>query len=94
MLHEFKDFCLARSEACTWLAERKFFPVRIAFRTGGTLIFQIFFQFKMVFPDWHGYLVGFGLGRGENWHNGCPFSMKPSERSTIMADKRIKKRTR
>jgi hypothetical protein len=57
---EFKQFCMARSKTCDWLAGRKFFYLftcEYCFSHWCTLFFQCFFQFKMVFDDWRGYLV-------------------------------------
>lgn len=60
VFREFKDFCTARSKTCNWVAERKFFYLftcEYCFSHWCTVFFQLFFQFKMVFDDWRGYLV-------------------------------------
>ena len=60
VFREFKEYCTSRSKACESLARRKFFYLftcEYCFSHWCTLFFQLFFQFKMAFEDWRGYLV-------------------------------------
>ena len=62
---EFRDFCLAESHACRRIYQRKFFYLftcEYCFSHYVTVIFLIITRYKLLFPDWRGYLIaGFSL---------------------------------
>jgi hypothetical protein len=60
IFREMHDYCVDRSRACNRLLKRKFFYLftcEYCFSHWCTLLFQLFFQFKLVYDDWRGYLV-------------------------------------
>ncbi len=65
VFREPREFCIERSKKCRRLFERKFFYLftcEYCFSHYVTLLFLIIFRFKLIFPDWRGYLVaGFSL---------------------------------
>jgi hypothetical protein len=65
VFREPREFCVERSKRCRRLFERKFFYLftcEYCFSHYVTLFFLIIFRFKLIFPDWRGYLVaGFSL---------------------------------
>jgi hypothetical protein len=59
---EVREFCTHRSRTCRRLAERKFFYLftcEYCLSHWAALAFECLFQFRMVFDDWRGYLVGY-----------------------------------
>lgn len=61
VFRELKDFCSSRSKTCNRLVERKFFYLftcEYCFSHWCALAFELIFQFKMIFDDWRGYVVG------------------------------------
>lgn len=61
IFREPRDFCVERSQACRRLFERKFFYLftcEYCFSHYVTLFFLIITRYKLLFPDWRGYLVG------------------------------------
>ncbi len=65
VVREFRDFCLAESRTCRRIYERKFFYLftcEYCFSHYVTVIFLIITRYKLLFPDWRGYLMaGFSL---------------------------------
>ena len=62
VFRETKEYCQRRSKACQWIVERKFFYLftcEYCFSHWCTLVFLLFFRFKLVFDDYRGYLVSF-----------------------------------
>ena len=62
VFREAREFCVDRSQTCRTLAARKFFYLftcEYCFSHWCALGFQFVFQFRLVFDDWRGYLVGF-----------------------------------
>jgi len=65
VVREFRDFCLAESKTCRRIYERKFFYLftcEFCFSHYVTAAFLIITCYKLLFPDWRGYLMaGFSL---------------------------------
>lgn len=65
VFREPREFCVERSKRCRRLFERKFFYLftcEYCFSHYVTLLFLLIFRFKLIYPDWRGYLVaGFSL---------------------------------
>jgi hypothetical protein len=65
VVREFRDVCLARSRTCRSIYERKFFYLftcEYCFSHYVTAVFLVITRFKLLFPDWRGYLIaGFSL---------------------------------
>jgi hypothetical protein len=65
VVREFHDFCVANSKTCRFIFERKFFYLFICeycFSHYVTAVFLIITRYKLLFPDWRGYLIaGFSL---------------------------------
>jgi len=65
VLREFHDFCLAKSKTCRRISERKFFYLftcEYCFSHYVTVAFLVITRYKLLFPDWRGYLIaGFSL---------------------------------
>ena len=62
VFRELQDFCTECSRSCRWLVARKFFYLftcEYCFSHWCALAFQFLFQFRMVFEDWRGLLVGY-----------------------------------
>jgi hypothetical protein len=65
VIREFRDYCIAESKTCRRIYERKFFYLftcEYCFSHYVTAIFLIITRYKLLFPDWRGYLIaGFAL---------------------------------
>jgi hypothetical protein len=65
VLREFRDYCLAESHTCRRIYQRKFFYLftcEYCFSHYVTVIFLVITRYKLLFPDWRGYLIaGFSL---------------------------------
>jgi hypothetical protein len=65
VVREFHDFCVANSKTCRFIFERKFFYLftcEYCFSHYVTAVFLIITRYKLLFPDWRGYLIaGFSL---------------------------------
>ena len=65
VVREFRDVCLAKSTTCRRVYERKFFYLftcEYCFSHYVTAIFLVITRYKLLFPDWRGYLIaGFSL---------------------------------
>jgi|ERR1035438_7594126 hypothetical protein len=65
VLREFRDHCVAKSKTCRAIYERKFFYLftcEYCFSHYVTAVFLIITRYKLLFPDWRGYLIaGFSL---------------------------------
>ncbi len=65
VFREPREFCVERSKRCRRLFERKLFYLftcEYCFSHYVTLVFLFIFRFKLIFPDWRGYLTaGFSL---------------------------------
>ena len=65
VVREFRDVCLAKSTTCRGIYERKFFYLftcEYCFSHYVTAAFLIITRFKLLYPDWRGYLIaGFAL---------------------------------
>ena len=65
VFREFHDFCLAKSKTCRRIYERKFFYLftcEYCFSHYVTAVFLGITRYKLLFPDWRGYLIaGFSL---------------------------------
>jgi hypothetical protein len=65
VVREFRDVCLAKSTTCRRVYERKFFYLftcEYCFSHYVTALFLIITRYKLVFPDWRGYLIaGFSI---------------------------------
>jgi hypothetical protein len=62
VFREAREFCAGRSRTCRRLLHRKFFYLftcEYCFSHWVALGLQFVFQFRMVFDDWRGYLVGY-----------------------------------
>jgi hypothetical protein len=60
VVREFRDFCIARSKTCRRIYERKFFYLftcEYCFSHYVTAAFLIRTRFKLLYPDWRGYLI-------------------------------------
>lgn len=61
VFREPREFCVGRSQSCRRWYERKFFYLftcEYCFSHYVTFIFLIITNFKLLFDDWRGYLVG------------------------------------
>ncbi|HXB62656.1 MAG TPA: hypothetical protein VNU94_07405 [Acidobacteriaceae bacterium] len=65
VVREFRDLCLAKSKTCRRIYERKFFYLftcEYCFSHYVTAIFLLITRYKLLYPDWRGYLIaGFSL---------------------------------
>lgn len=65
VVREFRDVCLGKSTTCRKIYERKFFYLftcEYCFSHYVTAVFLVITQFKLLYPDWRGYLIaGFSL---------------------------------
>jgi hypothetical protein len=65
VVREFRDYCVAESKVCRGIYERKFFYLftcEYCFSHYVTAAFLIITRFKLLYPDWRGYLIaGFSL---------------------------------
>ena len=65
LFREFREHCLAKSQTCRRIYERKFFYIftcEYCFSHYVTAAFLIITRFRLLFPDWRGYLIaGFSL---------------------------------
>jgi hypothetical protein len=65
IFREFHDLCQAKSAGCQRLYQRKFFYLftcEYCFSHYVTIAFLIITRYKLLFPDWRGYLIsGFSL---------------------------------
>jgi hypothetical protein len=61
VFREPREWCIRRSENCNRLLQRKFFYLftcEYCFSHYVTIFFLIVTRFKLLYPDWRGYLVG------------------------------------
>jgi hypothetical protein len=65
VVREFHDLCVANSKTCRFIFERKFFYLftcEYCFSHYVTAAFLIITRYKLLYPDWRGYLIaGFSL---------------------------------
>jgi hypothetical protein len=65
VVREFRDVCLGKSTTCRRIYERKFFYLftcEYCFSHYVAAVFLIITRFKLLYPDWRGYLIaGFSL---------------------------------
>jgi len=65
VVREFRDICLAKSKTCRSIYERKFFYLftcEYCFSHYVTAAFLLITRYKLLYPDWRGYLIaGFSL---------------------------------
>jgi hypothetical protein len=65
VVREFRDYCLAESHTCRCIYQRKFFYLftcEYCFSHYVTAIFLVITRYKLLYPDWRGYLIaGFSL---------------------------------
>jgi hypothetical protein len=65
IFREPREWCQNKSQSCRKLVERKFFYLftcEYCFSHYVTAIFLVITRFKLLFPDWRGYLIsGFAL---------------------------------
>jgi hypothetical protein len=65
VVREFRDVCLGKSTTCRRIYERKFFYLftcEYCFSHYVAAAFLIITRFKLLYPDWRGYLIaGFAL---------------------------------
>jgi hypothetical protein len=65
VVREFRDVCLGKSTTCRRIYERKFFYLftcEYCFSHYVTAVFLVITRFKLLYPDWRGYLIaGFSL---------------------------------
>jgi len=65
VVREFRDICLAKSKTCRRIYERKFFYLftcEYCFSHYVTAAFLLITRYKLLYPDWRGYLIaGFSL---------------------------------
>jgi hypothetical protein len=60
VFREPREFCKRRSQSCKKLVERKFFYLftcEYCFSHYVTAIFLVITRFKLLYPDWRGYLL-------------------------------------
>jgi len=60
ILREFREACQAKSESCRRLYQRKFFYLftcEYCFSHYVVVAFLIITRYKLLFPDWRGYLI-------------------------------------
>jgi hypothetical protein len=65
LFKEFHDSCLEKSKSCRTLYQRKFFYLftcEFCFSHYVTALFLVITRYKLLFPDWRGYVIsGFSL---------------------------------
>jgi hypothetical protein len=65
VVREFHDYCVANSKTCRFIFERKFFYLftcEYCLSHYVTAVFLIITRYKLLVPDWRGYLIaGFSL---------------------------------
>jgi hypothetical protein len=65
VVREFRDVCLGKSTTCRRIYERKFFYLftcEYCFSHYVTAVLLLITRFKLLYPDWRGYLIaGFSL---------------------------------
>jgi hypothetical protein len=65
LVREFRDVCLGKSTTCRKIYERKFFYLftcEYCFSHYVAALFLLITRFKLLYPDWRGYLIaGFSL---------------------------------
>ena len=65
VLRELRDYCVRESKTCRRIYQRKFFYLftcEFCFSHYVTAVFLFITRFKLLFPDWRGYLMaGFSL---------------------------------
>ena len=65
VVREFRDVCLAKSATCRRVYERKFFYLftcEYCLSHYVTAVFLLITRYKLLFPDWRGYLIaGFSM---------------------------------
>lgn len=65
VVREFRDYCLRESHTCRRIYQRKFFYLftcEYCFSHYVTVMFLVITRYKLLFPDWRGYLIaGFSL---------------------------------
>ncbi len=65
VVREFHDLCVTNSKICRRIVERKFFYLftcEYCFSHYVTAVFLFITRYKLLFPDWRGYLIaGFSL---------------------------------
>jgi hypothetical protein len=60
VVREIRDYCVAESETCRLIVERKFFYLftcEYCFSHYVTAAFLVITRYKLLFPDWRGYLI-------------------------------------
>jgi hypothetical protein len=60
VVREFRDFCVTRSKTCRRIYERKFFYLftcEYCFSHYVTAAFLVLTRFKLLYPDWRGYVI-------------------------------------
>jgi hypothetical protein len=60
VLREFRDYCVRESKTCRRIYERKFFYLftcEFCFSHYVTAAFLVLTRFKLLFPDWRGYVI-------------------------------------
>ena len=61
VLRELRDYCVAESKTCKRIYERKFFYLftcEYCLSHYVTAAFLIITRYKLLYPDWRGYLIG------------------------------------
>ena len=65
VVREFRDVCLGKSTTCRRIYQRKFFYLftcEYCFSHYVAAVFLVMTRFKLLYPDWRGYLIaGFSL---------------------------------
>src|ERR1700690_2053830 len=65
VVREFHDYCVSHSKTCRRIFERKFFYLftcEYCFSHYVTAVILVITRYKLLFPDWRGYLIaGFSL---------------------------------
>lgn len=65
IFREFRETCVSKSSSCHRLYQRKFFYLftcEYCFSHYTTAVFLLIAHYKLLFPDWRGYLIaGFSL---------------------------------
>jgi len=62
VFREPREYCAGRSKSCNHWYERKFFYLftcEYCFSHYVAALFLLITRFKLLFPDWRGYLIGF-----------------------------------
>jgi hypothetical protein len=60
VVREFREFCVAESKTCRRISERKFFYLftcEYCFSHYVAAAFLVITRYKLLFPDWRGYLI-------------------------------------